>query len=111
MRGRLWSREGNPAVDGSCCAVLAVLVLEQILVGAAAVRVSEQMDLRMLKTYRVLKDIVTIAANRGLDICVWISVPCIAGRPWRHINAKKGIVTGCIALTIYSFADVLQSRV
>ena len=77
--------------------MLAVLVLEQILVGAAAVRVFEKMDLRMLKTYRVLKDIVTIAANRGLDICVWISVPCTAGCSWRHINAKKGIVIGDIA--------------
>ena len=27
------------------------------------------------------------------------SVPCTAGFPWRHINAKKGIVTGDIALT------------
>ena len=57
------------------------------------------LDLRSLKTYKVLKDVVKIAAQNELDIVVWISIPCTAGCPWRHINSKKGRITGDIELT------------
>ena len=72
---------------------------------AAAIRVPEGLDLRSIRTYRVIKDVAKIAKKANIDICLWISIPCTAGCPWRYINAKKGIATGDIELT-----NVLISR-
>ena len=87
-----------------CCSEESRLA-EAVPQRAAAIRVPEGLDLRSIRTYRVIKDVAKIARKANISICLWVSIPCTAGCPWRYINAKKGIATGDIELT-----NVLISR-
>ena len=67
--------------------------------GAAAIRVTEKVDLTKDKTVRVIKDIIKKALEQKIRVLTWVAVPCTAGCPWRHINKAKGLATGDAELT------------
>ena len=66
---------------------------------AAAIRVTAELDFTSDKTYRVIRDIVTMACKKGIRVITWAAVPCTAGCPWKHINKKMGRATGDAVLT------------
>ena len=67
--------------------------------GAISIRVTKQVDLTNKKTLDIVHCILDYAAEKGLTIMVWVSIPCTAGCPLRHLNNAIGIQTGDPILT------------
>ena len=72
------------------------------------IRITDETDLTRIDTVKFLKDIVKKATQKNLQTMVWVSIPCTAGCPWRHMNAAKGVETGDAQLTQQLIASAIK---
>ena len=84
-----------------CCASdpeLAALVVEHSVV----IRVMSFEDLQLMSTRPALHRLLMICkAHEAYEVVanIWVSIPCIAGTPFRRINKKLGAETSNLAMT------------
>ena len=64
-----------------------------------AVRVTKQYDLTQRGTRGAIHGVIRLCHLYGVEVHVWVSIPCTAGCPWKHINDKLGRPTGDEELT------------
>ena len=64
-----------------------------------AVRITEQDDFTRKSTRRAVHGIIRLCELYGVEVHVWVSIPCTAGCPWRSDNDKLGRPTGDLELT------------
>ena len=64
-----------------------------------AVRITQQYDLTQRGTKGAIHGIIQLCHLYGIELHVWVSIPCTAGCPWKHINDKLGRPTGDEKLT------------
>ena len=81
-----------------CCASdseLAAAVVEH----SVAIRVTSSEDLQLTSTRRALHRLLMICKAYEVVADIWVSIPCIAGTPFRRINEKLGAETGDLVMT------------
>ena len=64
-----------------------------------AVRITQRYDLTQRGTKGAIHGIIQLCHLYGIELHVWVSIPCTAGCPWKHINDKLGRPTGDEKLT------------
>ena len=64
-----------------------------------ALRITKDADLTNKATKRTLHSIIRFAGKCDVKLHVWVSTPCTAGCPWKHINESRGVATGDPQLT------------
>jgi hypothetical protein len=78
--------------------------------GTLAIHASKACDLTNYKTIRFAHDVIQFRAEQKVQVKVWVSIPCTAGCPLKHLNNAKGIPTGDPILTNKASRGVVSSR-
>ena len=66
---------------------------------SVAIRVTSSEDLQLTSTRPALRRLLMICNAYEVVVDIWVSIPCIAGAPFRRINEKLGAETGDLAMT------------
>ena len=66
---------------------------------SVAIRVTSFEDLKLTSMRPALHCLLMICKAHDVVVDIWVSIPCIAGTPFRRINEKLGAETGDLAMT------------
>lgn len=92
-----------------CCESGSVLS-ESVCGRALAIRITKEDDMSRKDMAKALHGIIRTARHLGIEVHACVSIPCIAGCPWRYVNASKERETGDPIL-IKKLIDVAEGLV